>query len=644
MVQLSKDEIIKITQRLQNVRQGLVQKAPFYAILLFGLRFSLDDMVERVYTDGERIAFNPDFLKEISDKELEFIMLHEVSHVALGHPFRCVKDYDIEIFDEACDIVVNSNIYHYMGDDESFITIKGLGVMPHKNYEGEEGYKFSVEQVYEHLFKIKGKKKKEDGIISDLGFYDEEDFDEDDEFETVEEDEGAKEDDLDSEDSEDAESKDCKGKSDKKKKTSKKNKKKLKESGDFLGEDNDELESEEECDDFVDEEECNDSADEEDEKDSSEEDGEKVAKNNNKGQKGKKKSSNKSNGSPEEGKGFLGEDNDELESEEECDGSVLSRDGKSMASKKVSTQTEKEQTAPLKKSGKTKIDNKIIKENKQILLNTNVKITCFDDHSFWKGDDEKDLKKQTWNQRVVDAYQTSEIIMQDKVFSKLYATKSFGGAPMFAKRLITELTEGKLDWKTLLNDFVQEEICDYSFSPPDRRFGDSDFFLPDFNEKTDSIKNVWFVVDTSGSISDRMIMDAYNEIASAVEIFGGNIESFLSFTESFITKPVPFSSVDDLLAIKPKGGGGNNFKLIFKYLETGEGLELKDKNRHIISIDKIIEPSCIVIITDGYDEFPKESMAKGIPVLWLINNNDPEATPPWGMVARIPQKSNQNDM
>ena len=153
---------------------------------------------------------------------------------------------------------------------------------------------------------------------------------------------------------------------------------------------------------------------------------------------------------------------------------------------------------------------------------------------------------------------------------------------------------------------------------------------------------MWFVVDTSGSISDGMIMDAYNEIASAIEIFGGNIESFLSFTESFITKPVPFSSIDDLLSIIPKGGGGNNFKLIFKYLETGEGLVLKDKQGHVISVDKIIEPSCIVIITDGYDEFPKESMAKGIPVLWLINNND--VIPPWGMVARIPQKNNQRNV
>ena len=94
---------------------------------------------------------------------------------------------------------------------------------------------------------------------------------------------------------------------------------------------------------------------------------------------------------------------------------------------------------------------------------------------------------------------------------------------------------------------------------------------------------------------------------------------------------------DDLLEIKPKGGGGNNFSLIFKYLETGDGMELKASNGEIISTNEIIEPCCIVIITDGYDQFPEESMAKGIPVLWLINNDD--ATPPWGMIARIPQEA-----
>ena len=36
-----------------------------------------------------------------------------------------------------------------------------------------------------------------------------------------------------------------------------------------------------------------------------------------------------------------------------------------------------------------------------------------------------------------------------------------------------------------MNDFIQEEVVDYSFTPPDRRFDDSPFFLPDFNGKED---------------------------------------------------------------------------------------------------------------------------------------------------------------
>ena len=44
-------------------------------------------------------------------------------------------------------------------------------------------------------------------------------------------------------------------------------------------------------------------------------------------------------------------------------------------------------------------------------------------------------------------------------------------------------------------------------------------------------------------------------------------------------------------------------------------------------------PVSIIILTDGYAPFPKESKANGIPVLWLLNNNKVE--PPWGKVARI---------
>ena len=237
----------------------------------------------------------------------------------------------------------------------------------------------------------------------------------------------------------------------------------------------------------------------------------------------------------------------------------------------------------------------------------------FDDHSKWDNltEDQKRELYDEWTKRLQDA---------DNIISVLEASKTFGGPPMGAQRLLDKLKHGQLDWRTVLTDFIQTEINDYSFSPPDRRFSDSDFFLPDYNEEVEKVSNVWFLVDTSGSISDKAIRAAYSEIANAIEQFNGAVQGILSFTEVFVTDPVPFSTLDDLLAIKPKGGGGNDFGEIFRYMKKN----MMDN-----------PPAYIVIITDGYDTFPKEEESMGIPVLWLINNDDPSVVPPWGKVARI---------
>lgn len=123
---------------------------------------------------------------------------------------------------------------------------------------------------------------------------------------------------------------------------------------------------------------------------------------------------------------------------------------------------------------------------------------------------------------------------------------------------------------------------------------------------------------TSGSISDDAIKAAYSEICSAIDQFNGKLSGILSFTESYVTDPVPFSSVDELMSIKPVGGGGNDFSDIFRYMKNHMLNEL---------------PSQIIIITDGYDSFPPEEAAMEIPVLWLLNNKNVD--PPWGKIARI---------
>lgn len=242
----------------------------------------------------------------------------------------------------------------------------------------------------------------------------------------------------------------------------------------------------------------------------------------------------------------------------------------------------------------------------------------WDDHTRWSGSSEEnnggfggenEYLREQWEKWLIDVCE---------VISIRDSTKSFGGGPVLAQRILKQIRKGQIDWREILNNFVQEEITDYSFTPPDRRFDDSPFFLPDYNEKEESIGNIWFVIDTSGSISDDAIKAAYSEICSAIDQFNGKLSGILSFTESYVTDPVPFSSVDELMSIKPVGGGGNDFSDIFRYMKNHMLNEL---------------PSQIIIITDGYDSFPPEEAAMEIPVLWLLNNE--EVNPPWGKIARI---------
>jgi len=197
-------------------------------------------------------------------------------------------------------------------------------------------------------------------------------------------------------------------------------------------------------------------------------------------------------------------------------------------------------------------------------------------------------------------------------------SNSRGLIPGYAARAYMELKEGKTDWRTLLNNFIQEELNDYSFTPPDRRFSDSPFFLPDFNDSEETVKDVLFMIDTSGSMSDEEITTAYSEVKGAIDQFGGKLEGWLGFFDAAIVEPKPFSNEDELKIIRPYGGGGTDFGIVFSYVKD----QMEDKNI-----------SSIVILTDGYAPWPREEAAMGIPTIWLINNSD--QTPPWGKVARI---------
>ena len=246
---------------------------------------------------------------------------------------------------------------------------------------------------------------------------------------------------------------------------------------------------------------------------------------------------------------------------------------------------------------------------KEISKEQHQPVRVWDDHSQWGKYEEDDTLRDVWLKRFEDAAEAIEI--RDP-------SNARGLLPAFAERILKELKKSQTDWRTILNDFVQEEVVDYSFAPPDRRFDDSPFFLPDFNGKEDRVEDILFMIDTSGSMSDDMITAAYTEVKGAIDQFDGKLKGWLGFFDAAIIKPQPFSDENEFKIIKPAGGGGTDFQIIFEYVF------------HHMS-DKL--PASIIILSDGDAPFPQEKLAGGIPVLWLLNNE--EVNPPWGKVARI---------
>ena len=378
----------------------------FYGLLLMHMKYGLDAECGTAYTDGKVIRFDPKFLDELNDDELDFIMMHEILHVALQHCFRG-RELEKELYNIACDIVVNSNILLSNNMDTRTITLRSDGEAMHLAPNGKEGYEYTAEEVYNMLQKN------------------------------------------------------------------------------------------------------------------------------------------------------LGMNNAKLQS-----------------------------------NGKTKNTTNII-----------------DNHTKWQQIEKNEELEELWISRLDEVSKTIEI--RDSIINR-------ETMPAFAQRRLKELKNAQTDWREILIDFLQEEVVDYSFMPPDRRFDDCPFFLPDFNDKDIKPENILFMIDTSASMKDDMVTAAYSEVKGAIEQFNGKLIGMLGFFDAVVIEPVPFENEEEFEMIKAIGGGGTNFQIIFNYVKE-------------YMTDNL--PVSIIILTDGYAPFPKESEAMGIPVIWLLNNE--KVNPSWGKVARI---------
>lgn len=104
---------MSLAQRLQKARLTLLLDFPFYGALAMRMTMELDEGVGSASTDGRTIRFCPSFCEKLSDKQLVWLFAHEVSHPALGHPWR-IGSRNLDKFNSATDFVVNEMLEQVM--------------------------------------------------------------------------------------------------------------------------------------------------------------------------------------------------------------------------------------------------------------------------------------------------------------------------------------------------------------------------------------------------------------------------------------------------------------------------------------------------------------------------------------------------
>lgn len=131
-------------ERLVMARIGLLLKHSFFGNLATRLTLTnADDWLTTAATDGRRFYYNSRFVMMLKQKEVEFLVGHEVLHVVYDHLGRRI-DRDPEIWNIANDYAVNADLKkHKVGE-----MITTVPCLYEKKYES-----WASEEIYDDLMK-----------------------------------------------------------------------------------------------------------------------------------------------------------------------------------------------------------------------------------------------------------------------------------------------------------------------------------------------------------------------------------------------------------------------------------------------------------------------------------------------------------
>ena len=134
---------VEVLDRIIFARICLLLRHPFFGNMATRLRIvEADEWLGTAAVDGRNLYFNTQFFNAMSNKEIEFVIAHEILHCVFDHLLRR-EDRDAMIFNIAADYIVNNLLVR----DRIGEIPKLVDCFQDFKYEG-----WSSEEVYDDIF------------------------------------------------------------------------------------------------------------------------------------------------------------------------------------------------------------------------------------------------------------------------------------------------------------------------------------------------------------------------------------------------------------------------------------------------------------------------------------------------------------
>ena len=143
---------VEVYDRIVTARIGLLLRHPFFGNMATRLRImAADDWLMTAAVDGRNLYYNTQFFNAMNNKEIEFVIAHEILHMVFDHLERRGDRHPM-LYNIAADYKVNNTLVRdRIGEKPSIVDC-------YQDFKYEE---WTSEQIYDELFKEAKERGKE---------------------------------------------------------------------------------------------------------------------------------------------------------------------------------------------------------------------------------------------------------------------------------------------------------------------------------------------------------------------------------------------------------------------------------------------------------------------------------------------------